>query len=100
MSVYSCQGFLRLFRNYFEKTAFCLDKKERGGRIFQCRARLILEEWREKEGAIVAFLCWVGFLLWACGLAERQTVVCRGRCFIRREHVLLGVSLVAGFSPG
>lgn len=26
---------------------------------------------KKKEEGIVAFLCWVGFLLWTCGLAER-----------------------------
>ena len=39
--------FLTLW-NYFEEMAFCLDKKESGGKISQCRSRLILEEWRKK----------------------------------------------------
>lgn len=55
MSVYSCQRFFRLFRNYFEETAFCLDKKERGGRISQCRARLILKEWRKRRARLLLF---------------------------------------------
>lgn len=54
---------------------------------------------KKRKGGIVGLLCGVGFLLWVCGLAKRQAVVCRGRCFIRREHVLLGGSLAAGFSP-